>query len=54
MGLYFSRMTNGKEFSLSQSLSLQVSILNRKLLITTKLSASAWIQAWALAPDGSF
>ena len=54
MGLYFSGMTNKNKLPLSPSLSFWVSIQNKKLLSTTKLSASAQIQFCALAPDGSF
>ena len=53
-GLYFSGTTNKNKLPLSMSLSFYVSILNKKLLIMTQLSASALIQFCALELDGSF
>ena len=54
MGLYFSGMTKENKLHLSLSLSFQVSILNKKLLTTTQLSASGQMQFCALIPAGSF
>ena len=54
MGSYFSGTTNRNKLPWSMSLSFHMSILNKKLLMTTKLSASALIQFCTLELDGSF
>ena len=53
MGSYFSGITNKNELPSSRCLSVLISILNKKWLITL-LSALALIQFCALALDGSF
>ena len=54
MGSYFSGISNRNKLPLSKSLSFRMSILNKKLLIMTKLSALALIQFCAFTLDGSF
>ena len=54
MGLYFSGTTSKNELPLSESLSLGVSILSKKWLIMTLLSALALVQFCAFVLEGSF